>query len=74
MDATATLKTIQSWPAGEQLEFLFRAWDQFVDDNHSPELTDEVKAELHRRLQAHEADPSRVRTWQQMEAHVRRPR
>jgi putative addiction module component (TIGR02574 family) len=58
----------------ERLEFLFRAWDQLVEDGWQPELTDELKAELDRRLAAQAADPTRVLTWEQVVAHVRRPR
>jgi putative addiction module component (TIGR02574 family) len=74
VDPTTTLQAVQTWPMEERLEFLFRAWDQLVEDGWQPELTDELKAELDRRLAAHAADPTRVLTWEQVVAHVRRPR
>jgi putative addiction module component (TIGR02574 family) len=74
MDPTITLQAMQSWPVEEQLDFLFRAWDQLIDSGWQPELTPEVQSELDRRLSAHEADPSKVLTWEQVVERVRRPR
>ena len=74
MDQTTLLETVRAWPADEQLEFVFRIWDQLVERGWKPELTDELKAELDRRLAAHQADPTNVVTWEQLVAHVRRPR
>jgi putative addiction module component (TIGR02574 family) len=74
MDPTTTLQTVQTWPVEEQLEFLFQAWDQLIDNGWQPELTEELRAELDRRLAAHQANPDNVLTWEQVVAHVRRPR
>ena len=74
MDPTTALQAVQAWPVEEQLEFLFRAWDQILDSGWQPEPTEELRAELDRRLAAHEADPGNVLTWEQVLAHVRRPR
>jgi putative addiction module component (TIGR02574 family) len=62
MDPTDTLHTVQSWPLQEQLDFAFRVWDGIVDAGWRPELTEELKAELERRLVAHQADPTRALT------------
>jgi len=74
MDPATTLQAVQAWPVEEQLEFLFRAWDQLLDSGWQPELTEELRAELERRLAAHQANPDNVLTWDQVVAHVRRPR
>lgn len=74
MDATTTLQAVQAWPVDEQLDFLFRAWDQLVDRGAPVELDDTLRAELNRRVAAHAADPTRVLTWEQVEASVRRTR
>jgi putative addiction module component (TIGR02574 family) len=74
MDPTTTLQAVQGWPVEEQLEFLFRAWDQLLDSGWKPELTEELREELERRLAAHQANPDNVLTWEQVVAHVRRPR
>jgi putative addiction module component (TIGR02574 family) len=74
MDPTTALQAVQAWPVVEQLEFLFRAWDQLIDSGWQPELTEELREELERRLAAHKANPDNVLTWEQVVAHVRRPR
>jgi len=74
MDPTPTLDTVRTWPVGDQLDLLFRLWDQLVEQGWQPEPTDELAAELDRRVAAHEADPETVRTWEQILKRVRRPR
>ena len=74
MDLTATLQAARQWPVEDRLEFVFRLWDQLIEDGWQPEPSDALNAELDRRLAAHEADPSNVRTWEQVLERVRRPR
>jgi putative addiction module component (TIGR02574 family) len=74
MDPTTALEAMQTWPVDQRLDFLFQAWDQLVDSGWQPELTEEMRAELDRRLAAHEANPDDVLTWEQVLERVRRPR
>jgi putative addiction module component (TIGR02574 family) len=74
VDPKTTLQAVQSWPVAEQLAFVFQVWDQLVESGWQPELTDDLKAELDRRLAAYQANPSNVLTWEQVVARVRRPR
>jgi putative addiction module component (TIGR02574 family) len=46
--------------------------DWSADADWRPELTDELKAELDRRLDAVDANPSDVIRWEDIERHVRR--
>jgi putative addiction module component (TIGR02574 family) len=48
--------------------------EQSVDGGGKPQLTDDLKVELDRRLAAYQADPDNVLTWEQVEAQARRPR
>jgi putative addiction module component (TIGR02574 family) len=73
MDFTTALQTVRGWPADERLEFAFRVWDQLVEDGLQVEPTDELIAELDRRLAAHEANPEYVRTWEQVLERLRKP-
>lgn len=73
MTPTVTLQTIRKWPLQERLDFLFGVWDQLVEDGWKPEPTDDLIAELDRRLAAHEANPANIRTWEQVEERARRP-
>ena len=74
MDPTTTLQAARQWSVEDRLEVVFGLWDQLVEDGWRPEPTDELVAELDRRMAAHEADPTNVRTWEQVLERVRRPR
>jgi putative addiction module component (TIGR02574 family) len=74
MDPATLLQTVQAWPLEEQLDFAFRLWGQLLDSGWQPELTDDMKAELDRRLDSYEANPTNVLTWEQVITHVRRPK
>ncbi|MBO0697413.1 MAG: addiction module protein [Zavarzinella sp.] len=73
MSATTTLEAVRNWPLEEQLELVFGLWDQIVDRGWRPTPSPELAAELERRLAAHDADPSRALSWEQVVAHVRGP-
>jgi len=73
MDPTPTLEAVREWPLEDRLELVFRLWDQLVEDHWQPEPTDDLLAELDRRLAAHEANPTDVRTWEQILERVRKP-
>jgi putative addiction module component (TIGR02574 family) len=74
VNPTATLETIRTWPVADQLDLVFQLWDRIIDAGWQPTPTPELLAELDRRLAAHEANPGRVLTWEQVVAHVRRAR
>jgi putative addiction module component (TIGR02574 family) len=73
MDLTTTLQIVQNWPLEDQVEFVQRVWDHIVESGWQPSLTNEQKAELDRRLNAYQADPTQVFTWAEVLAHLRRP-
>jgi len=56
----------------DRLELVFQIWDQLVDDGWTPEPTQELIAELERRLAAHAANPTNVRTWDEVLERVRK--
>ena len=74
MDPATTLEAARQWSVEDRLELVFGLWDQLVADGWQPEPTDELIAELDRRTAAHEANPSNVRTWEQVLERVRRRR
>lgn len=74
MDTTATLQALHAWPLEERVELLFQLWDQPLDEGWKPALGDERKAELDRRWANFHANPASGRTWEQVLAHLRRPR
>lgn len=74
MDTAATLDATRDWPVEEQLDLVFRLWDRIVDAGWRPVPSQELLGELNRRLAAHDADPDRALTWEQVAAHARRAR
>jgi putative addiction module component (TIGR02574 family) len=72
MDTTATLQAVRGWSTDDRLELVFRLWDQLVEDGWRPEPTDELIAELGRRLAVHESNPPDVRTWEQVLKRVKK--
>ncbi len=74
MDPTTVLQAVQEWPVDVRLEFMSRLWDQLLEEGWQPGASEELAAELDRRLAAHEANPGNVRTWEQVLQRVRRPR
>ena len=74
MDPTTALQAVQSWSKEDQLNFAFEVWDQIVEGGWTPELTDDLKAELDRRLKSYKANPTNVVSWEQIVSHVRRER
>ena len=74
MNVAETLQAVGKLPLDEQAEFVFRAWDQLLERGWQPEVREfapEVRAELQRRLKDFEADPTRVRTWEQIMERAR---
>jgi putative addiction module component (TIGR02574 family) len=74
MDTASALQAFQSLPLEERLELLFQMRDQLLDDGWKPSIDDELKADLDRRWASHQANPGSGLTWEQVKAHVRRPR
>ncbi|HEV3385271.1 MAG TPA: addiction module protein [Gemmata sp.] len=74
MNAAATLDSVRDWPVEDQLDLVFRLWDQIVDAGWRPTLEPGLLDELHRRLDAHTSDPTQALTWEQVVSHIRRKR
>ncbi len=74
MDMKTVLDAVHSWPAEDRLRLIEEVWDGLSDEDRDPELTDDVKALLDRRLAALDADPANVLTWEQIRQSARRPR
>lgn len=71
MDPGTTLQAMGSWSFETQLEFVFQLWEQLAEEGWQPVPSEELAAELSRRLEAHEKDPENVRTWDQVMERVR---
>ncbi len=74
MDLGTVMAAVGSWPVDDRLRLMEEIWNQLADEGHEPELTDELKAKLDRRLAALDANPQNVTTWEAITERVRRPR
>lgn len=65
---TATLN-YRSLPLSERIELVEDIWDSIAEETTtSVQLSAEQRAELHRRLAAHRADPGSSVAWEQVRA------
>ena len=71
MNSTVAWEAVQSLSMEDQLALAFRLWDHLVENGWHPEPTDDLIAELDRRLAAHDANPGNVRTWDQILERIR---
>lgn len=61
---------IRHLPVPERLDLMAKIWDSIVEDEHEFQLTDAQKAELDRRLAAHQALPNRGESWETVKARL----
>ena len=61
---------IRSLPIPERVHLVEQIWDSIVEDEQSFELTDSQKAELDRRIAAHEASPNRGKPWEEVKKRL----
>ena len=71
MDPTTALEATRAWDEGQRLDFALRLWDELVEAGWQPEPGEALAAELDRRLDAHEADPTKVRTSEEVWERIR---
>lgn len=74
MDLKTVLTEVQSWPAEDRLRLIEEVWDGLCYEGDEPELTEDLKDLLDRRLAALDADPGNVVNWEEIKEYVRRPR
>jgi putative addiction module component (TIGR02574 family) len=70
MDLNAVLMETDSWPVEDRIRLVQEVWDRLVEQGYEPELTDELRADLDRRLAAHHANPEAAIPWEQVEAEA----
>ncbi len=62
---------IRFLPVPERLTLVEQIWDSIAEDNEAIKLTEAQKAELDRRLAAHEASPESGSSWEDVEKRLR---
>ncbi len=74
MDLNTVLIAVDTWTVDDRLRLMEEIWDRLVNEGYQPELTDDLKSKLDRRLASLDANPTNVTTWEVIKDHVRRPR
>ncbi len=70
MDVKTVLTETESWPVEDRIRLMHELWDRLVDRGYEPELTEEQKAELDRRLAEDDAAPDDVVSWEEVKAQA----
>jgi len=61
---------IRNLPIPERVQLAEQIWDSIVEDEQAFELTESQKAELDRRITAHEASPNRGKSWEEVKKRL----
>ena len=70
MDFSATLAQISDWTLPDRIRLVQAVLDGIAEEQESPELTDELKREIDRRLAALDANPDDVVPWDEVYART----
>ncbi len=64
------LSSILELPASERLQLIEAIWDSLVEVPEAVPISDDVKDELDRRLEAYYADPTSARPWDEIKQEL----
>ncbi len=71
IDVNHTIDELKALPLQDRLKVVEAVWDSMEEDGSTLALTQEQRAELDRRMAAHEADPDSALTWDQVLERLR---
>lgn len=74
MTVATLVEQIEELNPNEKAELVYQVWNQLVDSGWQPPPSPSHAEVLDRRLQALDANPQAVLTWDEIVAHVRRER
>ena len=68
MDFHTVLTEVDAWPVEDRIRLMNELRDRLVDQGHETEVSDEMKAELDRRLAEDDAVPDDIVPWEEVKA------
>ena len=71
LDVERTIHELKALPVDERLKVVEAVWDSIADDAPPVPLPPQHRAELDRRLDAYEAEPDDLLTWDQVLEQLR---
>lgn len=72
MDIAITLDRITELSIAERIQIVQAILESIAVEQSVPDLTDDQKREIDRRISSYEANPEDVMTWDEVKASVRR--
>jgi putative addiction module component (TIGR02574 family) len=70
MDYQSVLNEVETWPIDDRIRLVQDVWDRLADQGFEPELTEEMKAELDRRIEEMDRNPDAGIPWEAAKARV----
>jgi putative addiction module component (TIGR02574 family) len=70
MDLPSVLREVDAWPVQDRMLLVQELWDRLVDQGYEPELWENLRDELDRRLAADETAPDDVVSWEEVKAEA----
>ncbi len=70
MDYQSVLNEVETWPTDDRIRLVQDVWGRLVDQGYEPELTEEMKAELDRRVEEMDRNPGSGVPWEEVKARV----
>ncbi len=70
MDLDAVLSEVERWPVVDRIRLVQEVWDRIEVQGQGPELTDELKAELDRRVEEMDRNSDAGVAWELVKARV----
>ncbi len=70
MDYQSVLNEVETWPIDDRIRLAQDVWDRLENQGYEPELTEEMKAELDRRIEEMDRNPDAGIPWEVAKARV----
>ena len=70
MDYQTVLSAVESWPVDDRVRLVQDVWDRLPDQGYEADLTDEMKAELDRRIEEMDRNPELGVPWEVVKARL----
>ncbi len=70
MDVPSVIREVDAWPVEDRMLLVQELWDRLVDHGYEPEIWENLREELDRRLEADEAAPDDAVPWEEVKAEA----
>ena len=70
VDVNTVLREVEAWSVADRFELAQQLWDRLEEEGYGPDLGDDQKAELDRRLAAYAENPDAGSSWEEVKARI----